>query len=59
MDLPKPSFHSHLLRVGRPALRFGGGCAALCLSWFSTSVFGFSFISLLNRLAAALPLTTN
>ena len=26
-DLPKPSLHSHLLRVGRPALRFGCGIA--------------------------------
>jgi hypothetical protein len=42
VDLLKPSFHSHRLRAARPALRFGCGCAALCLSW-STMEFGSGY----------------
>jgi hypothetical protein len=40
-DLPKLSFHSRLLRVGRPALRFGRDFAALCPSVFIRGCFRF------------------
>jgi predicted metal-binding transcription factor (methanogenesis marker protein 9) len=35
-------FPSHLLRVGRPALRFGCGCAAPCPSAVELRYFGLS-----------------
>jgi hypothetical protein len=43
-DLPKPAFHSHLLRLGPAALRFGGGCAAL-----GAFVVGFAARVVLSR----------